>query len=219
LETTTIDHHKEFVALYPECVKFKPHYQLHVAPAVRRHRTMMTCFGCERKSKFTKEIASHCFKKCTETIASYELRRLLKAIQDPQSYGAVQLRGKLQECPDRISQQLLPAAWMIRKVMLGKVMVTTKGSFSKGDVVVWFQSGTENLRAGKILGFMCATGLRETHHVASIAMYLHQDGFVWSTVDPPTVLVSASLLLLTVPWHVDDKMADCVRLIVPQVIR
>ena len=62
LETTTIDHHKEFVALYPECVKFKPHYQLHVAPAVRRHRTMMTCFGCERKSKFTKEIASHCFK-------------------------------------------------------------------------------------------------------------------------------------------------------------
>ena len=85
---------------------------------------------------------------------------------------------------------------MIRKVMFGKVMVTSKGSS---------RSGTQNLRAGKILCFMCGTGPRETYHLASIAMYLHQDGFAWSTVDPPTVLVSASLLLLTVPWHDDDK--------------
>ena len=107
----------------------------------------------------------------------------------------------------------------IREEKLGKEMVASKGSFSKGDVVVWFQHGTDNLRAGLILGFLCATGDLGTHHVASIAMYHHHDGFTWSRVDPPTVLVSASLLLVSVAWYDDDKRVDVVRLLVPRVLR
>jgi hypothetical protein len=218
LETTTISHHIDFCALYPECVKLKPHYQLHVAAAVRRHKKMLTCFGAERKSKFTKEIAAHCYNKTTYTIASYELRRLLKAIQDPLSYSTEHLRGHLAKCPVEI-EAMLPAAWAVREVKLGKQLVTSKGSFSKGDVVVWFQHGTDHLRAGLIQGFLCAKGGLGTHHVASIAMYHHRDGFAWSRVDPPTVLVSASLLLVTVAWYDEDKTLDVVRLLVPRVLR
>ena len=38
-------------------------------------------------------------------------------------------------------------------------------------------------------------------------------------VDPPTVLVSASLLLTTVAWHVDNDVAHHVKLLVPRVLR
>ena len=217
LEETTISHHKEFVALYPACVKNKPHYQLHVAPAVRRFQRMLTCFATERKSKFTKEIAAHCFKKCAYTICSYELRRLLKAVVDPMAFEGEQLRGKQLNAPARITS-LLPARWGIREVKLAKTMVTRKGSFSKGDVVIWFQGGTQILRAGMILGFLTGKG-HVVHNIASVAMYWHQDGFTWSTVDPPTVLVSASLLLTTVAWHVDNDVAHHVRLLVPRVLR
>ena len=109
LNETTIAHHKEFVALYPLCVKNKPHYQLHVAPAVRRFKRMLTCFATERKSKFTKEIAAHCYNKCTHTICSYELRRLLQAVVDPLAYVAEHLRGKQLKAPAVITS-LLPAA-------------------------------------------------------------------------------------------------------------
>ena len=175
LETTTIDHHKEFVALYPACVKLKPHYQLHVVAAVRLHKQMMTCFGPERKSKFTKGIASHCYNKTTYTIASYELRRLLKAIQDPLAYSAERLRGYLAPCPVEM-EATLPAAWAVREVKLGKQMVTSKGSFSKGDVVVWFQQGSDHLRAGLVQCLFCAEGVHGPHHVACINMYHHRDG-------------------------------------------
>ena len=218
LNETTIAHHKEFVALYPECVKNKPHYQLHVAAAAARMKKMLTCFGAERKSKFTKEIAAHCFKKTTHTIASYELRRLLKAVQDPLAYSAEHLRGKLMGCPAEIAT-MLPAAWMIREVKLGKQLVTAKGSFSKGDVVIWFQNGTEILRAGRIQGFITGKGQHVVHNIASVAMYAHQDGYTWSTVDPPTVLVSASLLLITVAWHDDVEVPHRVRLLLPRVYR
>ena len=179
---------------------------------------MLTCFGAERKTKFTKEIAAHCFKKTTHTIASYELRRLLKAVQDPLAYSAEHLRGKLMGCPAEIAT-MLPAAWMIREVKLGKQLVTAKGSFSKGDVVIWFQSGTEILRAGEIQGFITGKGQHVVHNIASVAMYAHQDGYTWSTVDPPTVLVSASLLLITVAWHDDVEVPHRVRLLLPRVYR
>ena len=42
---------------------------------------------------------------------------------------------------------------------------------------------------------------------------------MWSRVNPATVLVSASLLLLTVAWYVEDETSDVVRLLVPQVLR
>jgi hypothetical protein len=218
LEETTISHHKEFVALYPACVKNKPHYQLHVAPAVRRFQRMLTCFATERKSKFTKEIAAHCYNKCTHTICSYELRRLLKAVRDPLAFVAEHLRGKLMDAPATITS-LLPAEWSIGEVKLGKQMVTRKGSFFKGDVVIWFQNGTQILRAGMILGFLTGKGQHVVHNIASVAMYWHQDGFTWSTVDPPTVLVSASLLLTTVAWHVDNDVGHHVKLLVPRVLR
>ena len=218
LEEVTISHHKEFVALYPSCVKHKPHYQLHVARAVRRFKRMLTCFAMERKSKFTKEIASHCFKKCAQTICSYELRRLLQAVVDPLAYVGEHLRGKQLDAPAAITS-LLPAAWGIGEVKLAKEMVTQKGSFSKGDVVIWFQHGTQLLRAGMILGFLSGEGRHVVHNIASVAMYWHQDGFTWSKVDPPTVLVSASLLLTTVAWHDDNDVTDHVRLLVPRVLR
>ena len=99
------------------------------------------------------------------------------------------------------------------------ILLQGKGSFSKGDVVVWFQHGTDHLRAGLIQGFLCANGGLGTHHVASIAMYHHHDGFTWSRAGPPTVLVSASLLLVTVAWYEEDETLDVVRLLVPQVLR
>ena len=169
LETTTIDHHKEFVALYPACVKLKPHYQLHVAPAVRLHKQMMTCFGPERKSKFTKEIASHCYNKTTYTIASYELRRLLKAIQDPLSYSAKRLRGYLAPCPVE-KETILPAAWAVREVKLGRQMVTSKGSFSRGGcgrlVSAGFRPSTG--RVGSMFA-LC----RRSSWVPPRCMYIH----------------------------------------------
>ena len=108
---------------------------------------------------------------------------------------------------------------MIREVKLGRELVTRKGSFSKGDVVIWFQHGTQILRAGMILGFLSGKGRHVVHNIASVAMYWHQDGFTWSTVGPPTVLVSASLLLTTVAGHADNDVADHVRLLVPRVLR
>ena len=179
---------------------------------------MLTCFATERKSKFTKEIASHCYNKCTHTICSYELRRLLKAVRDPLAFVAEHLRGKLMDAPAEITS-LLPAAWGIGDVKLGKQMVTSKGSSFKGDVVIWCQHGTQILWAGMILGFLTGKGQHVVHNIASVAMYWHQDGFTWSKVDPPTVLVSASLLLTTVAWHDDNDVADHVRLLVPRVLR
>ena len=188
------------------------------APTVRRFQRMLTCFATERKHKCTKEIASHCFKKCAMTICSYELRRLLKAVVDPMAYEGEYLRGKRLNAPAAITS-LLPAAWGIREVTLAKQMVTRKGSFGKGGVVIWFQCGTQILRAGKILGFLTGRGQHVVHNIASVAMYCHQDGFTWSTVDPPTVLVSASLLLTAVAWHVDNDVAHHVKLLVPRVLR
>ena len=120
LEQTTISHHKEFVALYPLCVKNKPHYQLHVPPSVRLSKRVLTCFATERKSKFTKEIAAHCYNKCTHTICSYELRRLLKAVRDPLAFVAEHLRGKLMDAPATITS-LLPAEWGIGDVKLSLI--------------------------------------------------------------------------------------------------
>ena len=80
-----------------------------------------------------------CYNKTTYTIASYELQRLLKAIQDPLTYSAEHLRGRLGFCTAEI-KAMVPAAWGIREVKLEKEMVTSKGSFSKGDLVVWFQN-------------------------------------------------------------------------------
>ena len=179
---------------------------------------MLTCFATERKSKFTKEIAAHCYNKTTHTICSYELRRLLQAVVDPLAYVAEHLRGKQLDAPAAITS-LLPAEWGIGEVKLSKEMVTQKGSFSKGDVVIWFQNGTQILRAGRILGFLTGKGQHVVHNIASVAMYWHQDGFTWSTVDPPTVLVSASLLLTTVAWHADNDVAHHVKLLVPRVLR
>ena len=218
VEETTISHHKEFVALYPDCVKNKPHYQLHVAGAMRRFKRVLTCFATERKSKFTKEIAAHCYNKCTHTICSYELRRMLKAVCDPMSYVGEFMRGKWLDAPATITS-LLPAEWNIGEVKIGKQMVTRKGTFFKGDVVLWFQNGTQILRAGMVLGFLTGKGQHVVHNIASVAMYWHQDGFTWSKVDPPTVLVSASLLLTSVAWHADSDVADHVRLLVPRVLR
>ena len=61
---TTNSHHKEFCALYPDCAKNKPHYQLHVPPAARRFKRIMACFATERKPKFTKEIAALLQQMC-----------------------------------------------------------------------------------------------------------------------------------------------------------
>ena len=114
---------------------------------------------------------------------------------------------------------MLPAAWCTREVKLGKAMVTGKGSFSKGDVVVWFQQGSNQLRAGLVSCLLCAEGVPGAHHVACISMYHHRDGCMWSRVDPAMVLVSASLLLLTVAWYVEDETSDVVRLLVPRALQ
>ena len=128
------------------------------------------------------------------------------------------MRGKLLDAPATITS-LLPAEWSIGEVKLGKQMVTRKGTFFKGDVVIWFQNGTQILRAGMVLGFLTGKGQHVVHNIASVAMYYHQDGFAWSTVDPPTVLVSASLLLITVAWHDDVEVPHRVRLLLPRVLR
>ena len=142
----------------------------------------------------------------------------MKAIVDPLAYSAEHRRGLLAPCPVEI-EAILPAACAVREVKLGKQMVTSKGSFSKVDVVVWFQQGSDHLRAGMVQCLLCAEGVRGAHHVACISMYHHRDGFAWSRVDPPTVFVSASLLLLTVAWYEEDKTSDVVRLLVPRVHR
>ena len=128
------------------------------------------------------------------------------------------MRGKLLDAPAVITS-VLPAEWNIGEVKIGKQMVTRKGTFFKGDVVIWFQNGTQILRAGMVLGFLTGKGQHEVRNIASVAMYWHQDGFTWSTVDPPTVLVSASLLLTAVAWHVDNDVAHHVKLLVPRVLR
>ena len=79
------------------------------------------------------------------------------------------MRGTLLDAPAEITS-LLPAVWMIREVKLGKQMVTCTGSFSKGDVVIWFQSGTQFLRAGMILGFLTGKGQDLVHNIAPVAM-------------------------------------------------
>ena len=72
---------------------------------------------------------------------------------------------------------------------------------------------------GLVNCLLCAEGVRGPHRVACISMYHHRDGFAWGRVDPTTVLVSESPLLVTVAWHDDVEVPDCVRLLVPRVLR
>ena len=86
LEDELLKHHVLFAKLYADCVKFKPHWQLHVPTAVRRSGKILTCFAGEKKGKFSKNIASHCFNKSSCTVTSYCLRDCIETLENPDLY-------------------------------------------------------------------------------------------------------------------------------------
>ena len=158
LDAITAAHHQDFIRLYPDCVKLKPHYQVHVPRCAKKHGIIFSCFATERKNKFSKQIGSHCFKHIAHTITAYEVRHWLNLICDPNTFKPMHLAGNLHECTMNF-EAVLPSLGGNRLVQFSSALATIVGTFSKGDIAFWRPSDGSEVCVGRIEGF---------HHVTDV---------------------------------------------------
>ena len=150
----------------------------------------------ERKNKYTKGIAAHCFNKCTKTITAYELRHWATAIKDPQTVKGTHLKGRAWDC-DVDFGAALPSIVGNRHLRFSKKLATPVGRFTNDDVVAW--RGDDQIHVGKILIFV-EDALSELHF-AYLMMYRLVNDTKWSSENAKPTPVSSSRFLANLLWY------------------
>jgi hypothetical protein len=203
--------------LYPDCVKIKPHWQLHVPDAIRRSGRILTCFGTERKSKHAKNIASFCYNKWSSTLLAYTLRKTLESFADPSQFQPIRLLRAPQNLPYDISP-LLPAAWgRIDNVQVSTAIQCKVGAFFKNDVLAW-QPESESLHVGRArVFFEIALRGGQSQFVALMSVYKHLHGCCWNTAEVQVGLVSIELFINVFPWVQLD--ASVIEALLPHAVK
>ena len=195
-----------------------PNWQLHVPAAVRRSGKILTCFAGERKGKFSKNIASHCFNKSSCTVASYCLRECIETLANPEHYRPYYLKGRVTALQFDIGR-ILPAEWgVVLESNVSASMQTVVGTFGKGDMLAW-RYPDRNLEVGKSRSFieLCMSGGR-TRYLALADKFRPIKDLVYSEppAGQPPVLVSIDFCLGNLSW-VD--FGDVIEILLPVGVR
>ena len=76
-------HHDQFRALYPQCVKIKPHLLLHIPGLMEQFKVNLSCFVTERKHKASKKVASFAFREWCKTMMRRNQLSFFEALAEP----------------------------------------------------------------------------------------------------------------------------------------
>ena len=169
-------HHDAYLRLYPDCLKPKLHWLLHVVLCIMLHRVNLSCFTGERLHITTKRIARNAFRNMAGTVTDRVLADWVSKVNAPTSvepsffasaereanashldllrgagadlrgYAPARRRGRREAAPAG-DREAAPA------VLQGSSLRTPQGRLTKGDLLVYRQRGSGRLAAGFATSF------------------------------------------------------------------
>ena len=113
LRSLIVAHHKLAVSLYPECVRPKLHYMLHLCDCIARFGALLSCFAPERKHRQSKRIGAFAFNQWCSTMLRRTVGHHLQWLQVAANLHPYQLMNAWGKA--------LPPRWRFKVLLLGLV--------------------------------------------------------------------------------------------------
>ena len=210
LETAANEYRTMYARLYYK--KPKLHYFFHVIQCIARYRRILCCNQGERKHRFAKGIASHCYSYLSQCMLAHALNEHVRVLKSPDALKPYHLEGKPKEI--RGADELFGSASVPWKTFASISLQTPKGHIHKRDVVVW-RTAKKELRAGQVEKCLRAEFGRTISFFILLQDFSFLSGAVWSKQGSTQILVPAGLVLRTVMYQ---NMGETVRLALPRVL-
>ena len=74
MDQVLLEHHRAWKLIYQDMAVPKLHYVRHTVECMRTHGVNLSCFATERKHKFSKSIASFCFRRMTRSLLAHDIK-------------------------------------------------------------------------------------------------------------------------------------------------
>ena len=180
LEDLIQQHALLFRQLYPDAVRPKLHYMLHIPATLQRLGVNVSCFVTERKHRETRRAAASIFRHFEKTLTLNGLNRHVQQLQDPLMFQPTRLdKPTRAEWALPCLQDIMPEAVEARSATRAQ---HTCGLICRGDVAL-VQRG-ENAHVGQVLVFL--EGTSSTGRVMQYVLLAEYTALFedqWSTLD------------------------------------
>ena len=197
LEQLLEEHHKEYMALQPQCAKPKLHLNRHLPAAMKRHRVNVSCLPPERKHKDAKRKASFLFNRWNDSLLSQETTHMTQVFRHGgifEKTSLIEPTTGIHKCRDRIVRGLAEHLPLTRPVKCSTGVSFGNLRAHKGDLLLWRCDASEHV--GRALVF--ARGADGQH--GAVVEEFHGAGQEWDMRNATLSVVPLDLIANLLPY-------------------
>ena len=142
-------HHFSYITVFPQCLKPKLHYLIHISECWEAWGCLLNCYGAEADHRDVCRIFRFCTKKPSDASISHALHGLIAAVQKWTTFAAVFLIEPVQKCNPANEYEQGGERCIITHH--SKQMQAEFGIIRTGDCVTWKNGDVR--KCGKALLF------------------------------------------------------------------